>query len=808
MAISIFKKIIVPILLFHVLSIAFFLSTDLAKDSIFKEPVRYAADDGVYHMRLVENTLLGDHFPKRIYFDPFTYFPYGSYIHFAPLYTFLIAGIIWIISLGQPTLESINQIAPYVPPILGCLTILTIFFIGKVLWNKWAGLLAAFLMTFCQPFLFRSLLGATDHHQAETLFSSLAMLFLILALKNKEKKSFWPWTALAGVGLGLYFLVWNGALLFLFIIFTSLIFYYLLTHFSGKSEEKIIGAGIFIFFITFLMILPFIGHPDIYHARLYDLRHYDSLILAVIGLLTVWLCSKISRKTGRSWTIIIFLTLLGLFFLGLLKIFFEPMFSAITESFKATKTGMVGHEFSRELIGEMKRLTPSAAFQGFGYLFYFSFLGWLLLIADFIKTKKPEKLLVAIWFIVIMLITGVLIPAIGQTRFTYYLSANISIIGAFLAFKIVILILSGWKNSKNSEYKNHLRIGSTVFLFNLIFFLFYPFPFEFSSKMIGHAVQTGISGSIQRPQDWHDTLDWLRENTPDPGLDYYDFYYEPKFNPKINEIEPYPYPETAYGIMTSWDLGHEITYYARRLPIANPFQQGLGIIEENKTIPGETTFFIENNEEKAIEMLQELKARYIVTDYQGADANLGFRAKQLWALKEKADYYFKEGENKGKPTEKYYQSMIARLHYLDGSFYEFEQSNSLYQSLNHFRLIYESNSDASSRYFQEKNDDNTHKTKKIKIFEYVNGAKIKGEVPIDSSIELSCKIITNQEREFFYRQLIQNEEGSFETIVPYSTDKKSEDVFAESCYIKIDNQEENINISEKEVINGLTIKIK
>ena len=171
------KEIIIGVLLFLIFAGSLFLRVYFPWNSVFSEPIKYAADDGVYHMRLVENMLLGGHFPHRINFDAFTYFPYGTYIHFAPLYDWLLAIIIWIIGLGHPTLVLINKIAPFYPAVLGSLTVPVIYFIGKALWGRWAGLFSAFLISVSQPFLFRSLLGATDHHQAEVLFSSLGILF-------------------------------------------------------------------------------------------------------------------------------------------------------------------------------------------------------------------------------------------------------------------------------------------------------------------------------------------------------------------------------------------------------------------------------------------------------------------------------------------------------------------------------------------------------------------------------------------------------------------------------------------------------
>ena len=119
-------------------------------------------------MRLVENELLGNHFPSRIYFDPYTYFPYGTYHYFAPLYDQLLAGIIFIYSFGKPSLEAINKIAPFYPVFLGSLMVFLIYFIGKKIWDNKVGLFSAFLMAISPPYLYRSLLGATDQMMAKS----------------------------------------------------------------------------------------------------------------------------------------------------------------------------------------------------------------------------------------------------------------------------------------------------------------------------------------------------------------------------------------------------------------------------------------------------------------------------------------------------------------------------------------------------------------------------------------------------------------------------------------------------------------
>lgn len=838
------EKIIAWFLLIIIIAFSLFLRIYFPWKNIFSEPIKYAADDGVYHMRLIENMLLGGHFPHRLYYDAYTYFPYGTYIHFAPLYDWLLSAIIWVISFGNPTLALINKIAPFYPAVLGGLTVLIVYFIGKVLWNKWAGLFSAFLMAISQPFLFRSLLGATDHHQAEVLFSSLAILFLILTFKSEKdlkKKQFWVYAILTGIALGLYFLVWVGALLFLFIFFVSIISYYLIEYYLGHSYDWILILGSIVFLITLTMIVPFLGHPDILHSPLYNINHLGSLFLGLLAFFVLYIIGKFVKKYElQFWYFPTIIILATLFVLLLLNIFFPSVFTGIIECFKAINLGIMSQQgelswrtHAREIIGEMHPMGIQGAVNSFGFLFHLSFIGLIFVIYDFIKKRKPESLLVIIWFLVIFLVTGIITTTFGQVRFSYYLSVNISLLCGFLGAKGLSFGIKNlqkcWKD-KEVKFSNYRFIASILVIFNIVFLIFFPFPlnlifpypYNLPDGILG-AIENAVQGASGLELDLYETLEWLKRNTPDPGLDYYAFYPEPKYNPKTGRIESYPYPETAYGIIASWDFGHMITYYSHRIPIANPFQQGLGKVNKLGEIEqvGETLFFTENDEIKATQMLDELKARYVMTDYSGAVGYGSFSGKTTWAFENEGGYYMDE-EGSGKvTTRKYDKSMIVRLHFFDGRDWlkKDEEGKDIKDSyvrhLDHFRLVYESKSGVSSSFFGDEKNSDKNNLRLFKIFEYVKGAKIIGSAPSGLQIEISTAVKTNQGREFIYKKITTAQNGKFEFIIPYSTYGKDGwvengtkfEVFASPYKIKIGEKERVINVSEKSVLEGEIINL-
>jgi len=531
---------------------------------------------------------------------------------------------------------------------------------------------------------------------------------------------------------------------------------------------------------------------------------------------------KINRKFFP-----IFLIVFLILFLLILKSFFPLLFGGIVQNFRAISIGISPQPLARELVSEMIPLGFQGAFARFSTLFYLSLISLFIILYDFIKERKPECLLIFVWTLIIILMAGI-IPLIGQQRFAYYLSFNISILSGFLIVKGFKFGWQGLKKtqaiSQGSSIQPYLLVGSILIIFNSIFFLFFPFPLNIFNSypnnlpdILRLSLVAAREGTFIRESDWYDSLNWLKENTPDPGVDYYALYKEPGIDKVRGEINPYPYPETAYGVLARWDVGHMITYYAHRIPNSNPFHQGVGKKKDGEIVElGETVFFLENKEEKAIEYLDELKTRYVITDYLSANPELTFKSMVKWFEGSLEDYYLQEGEEIGERASKFDNSMIVRLHILDGREkilkreVKGEEKEFYIEPLAHFRLVYESEKTVG---FSK--EDPNDVTKAIKIFEYIKGAKIKGKAPDNMTVVVSTKIKTNQEREFTYQKTIVAKNGYFEFVLPYSTygekgrlpGQTQFSVFASPYQLKIGDKKIEVNITEEDILEGKEIEI-
>ena len=256
---------------------AFWIKT-LPSDTVFLSDgsVKFATNDAWYHMRTLK--LLLEHYPDRIFFNPMTNYPNGSYIHFGPLFDQMMAITSLLLGLGNPSSNLVDTVGAYFPAVLGALTVIPVYYLGKYVGGHKTGILAAILIAFAPgQFLSRSMIGFTDHHVAESLFSTFFMMFFMLALISAKKKNLHfehvlkkdfsvvkeplIYSVIAGVMYSAYQLTWPGASLFALIVVIYAAVQYVLDHFHNESSDYLGFTGIITFLVSTVIILPFV-HPD------------------------------------------------------------------------------------------------------------------------------------------------------------------------------------------------------------------------------------------------------------------------------------------------------------------------------------------------------------------------------------------------------------------------------------------------------------------------------------------------------------------------------------------------------------------
>jgi len=292
-------KLFIGILIAILFGISLIFRVVVPYDQIFVgDWIKFSSIDGYYYMRLFDSFV--HNFPNLTTFDPFFIYPGGHGVSGVHFLKWLLAGFAWVIGLGSPTQHTADVVGVYFPAIMGALTVIPVYFIGKTLFNKWAGVIAAALIAILPgEFLGRTILGFSDTPAAEILFTATAMAFLILAIKTAGQRGLTfthflkrdravivrplVYSLLAGIFLGIYLLTWLGGLLFVFIISLYFIIQFIIDHLRRKPSDHLGIVGIILFLVTLIIFLPF--SPATYLTVAVVVALFIPLVLAGVSLL-------------------------------------------------------------------------------------------------------------------------------------------------------------------------------------------------------------------------------------------------------------------------------------------------------------------------------------------------------------------------------------------------------------------------------------------------------------------------------------------------------------------------------------------
>ncbi len=663
------SRLIVGLLLTVFFGFALYLRVAFPYDKVFVgEWIKLTGVDAYYFMRLVDN--LVQHFPHLTSFDPYLLYPAGWHIGPQIFWPQLISTVAWLFGLGSPSQHTIDVVGVYFPAVLGALTTIPVYFIGKALFNRWAGVIAAGLVCiFPGEFLGRSILGFTDYHVAEVFFTAVTMLFLILAVKASTEKQLtlgnllqgqWSnimkpfiYSLLAGIFLGIYFLTWAGALLFVFIMFVYFVIQLIVDHLKRRPTEYL-GFISTIVFITAMLITLQMSPSRTVIASF-------TIAIATIIVLTL-LSYLLSHRNVKSIFYPVIVIGLGLTSLLVLRIASPSLWNSLISNLYLFSWPMGTTNLEMQPL-----LFPGGSFHiyiaygNFTTAFYFSFVALGILIYLIIKRGETEKTAFVVWSLIILAAT------LAMRRFAYYFVVNAALLTGYVSW--LLLDISGLnkltarpaeaaiQNYKKAKFQKRPRSGSggKVVLIVLAGILVFVAAFL---PNIGRAVDTAKQATFAPSDAWYESLSWLQTNTPEP-FDSSDFYNDVYVPPGTS----YHNPETAYGVTAWWDYGYWITRIGHRIPTSNP---GTGNL-------GEASIFTAQDEAAATKGLDQFGSKYVIIDHDVARVGGKFSAIATLSGIEPNnffDVYYQVNKNRLDPVllyyPEYYRCLAIRLYNFDG----------------------------------------------------------------------------------------------------------------------------------------------
>jgi oligosaccharyl transferase (archaeosortase A-associated) len=610
------QKALIGALIAAFFAVALYLRVALPYNVVFGGSViKFTGVDAYWHMRIVDN--LVHNFPHLNSFDPYMLYPGGSGTSSQyPFFDYLLAGIIWIVGLGSPSQHMVDVMSAYFPAILGALMVVPVYFIGKTLFNRWAGVVAAGLIAISPgDFLGRSILGFTDHHIAEALFTTTAVLFLILALKNAKKEQM-TWShlrhpnrssvtkpavygLLGGIFLGLYLISWMGALLFVFVIAAFFIVQFFIDHLRGRPTDYLCLIGVATFLPALVIFLLVSGG-----------RNYSAVLaIALLAPMVLFAASRLMSSRGlKPLYYPIAVVGLGLAAFGVLYAAVPSLVKPMLDHLEIFKwdSGSTVMEMQPLLLANGD-LTFSVIWHSYSFSLLFAIVALGLVVYLLIKKGEAEKTLLIVWTLVMVAAT------LAQRRFNYYLAVNVAILAGYPAWQILrfaglkeapsepdvkadLHVKKAKPKSKKKPERREFRLITTPLYVALvaiaIFSLFY-------FTTIDTATNTAKAARFAPSEAWCESLTWLSENTDDP-FDDPDFYY-------ARYRTPFEYTDSAYGVTSWWDYGYWIVRIGHRMPSNNPSGQ-------TGVIPKVANLFLAQDEASAVQISDDLGSKYVIVD--------------------------------------------------------------------------------------------------------------------------------------------------------------------------------------------------
>lgn len=726
----------------------------------------YIGTDPFYHFREILGGVRA--WPAMPRFDPYTYYPIGTGTgQFGSLFDRVASTYIYFTAGRDASETYVHEVVAAYPAVLGALLIVPFYFLAKRLLGTPGAIVASVTLSVLPgEFLIRSVAGYSDHHVAEALMALVAILGVYVAVEKghamrdrlgdiRDVRSYWPvlaWGGLGGLALFAEFYTWPPAILFLAILTIWLTIVMLLENARGVSARGHALAGASAFAVAGVLMIPLVESTFLGEFNTYSVLHPLALFLAAGWLLLLDFVVERLEARGMARTRaagIVGGVVAGGGVLAFLLVFIVPAAAfgavginpAIISSLRWGLSWITGVGVPRttttisearpaDIFCSADSNTASCLGNDFGLVAPFSAIILVGLVAFAIWKRRPSDILLALWSVIIFQATNT------QIRFSYYVALNMALLIGWLGARIAEGAgataardapapsnAKGQKGRRTRAVEHRGRDGAPWRAVAAVLALLLVLPGNvFATERSRPGWETadlGFSGPDGDLLVWIEAFEWMRNNTPDAGVDLGRIVEPPRAGESFEQS-----PE-SYGVLSWWDYGHWMEVVARRAPVANPFQQAA---------PFASCYFTERDPARAEAMLRLWSARawdrpeglpcddvdlpaldalpltdknpvrYVMIDDEMAAGKFG--AITVWAgcdeclafnrldasrqFADRASYYdalFKywrnfvgpDGNNVRMPWsgEPYHDTMLARLYYADGN------------SLDNYRLVHE-----------------------------------------------------------------------------------------------------------------------
>ena len=385
------------------------------------------SDDPLYNLRQVEQ-LLANHFVYT-WFDPMTQYPVGSTVYWGPLFIYISGFACWI--AGATTRPEIIGVCLLVPVAMAGVTVILMYFVGKICGDWKTGLLAAgFTAVVSGQFFYRSLYGYFDHHIGEVLFSTLfCLVYLYILISEKDRKidlkniAKWKRTALLSVLAGIAYLLglflMPTMIVFALIVVLFTVIQFVISVYRDKPTEYLLVANTIIFAVAIIGLMLFGFKSAGLDLASYSVGHVYAYLAVIVGTVVLYLLARYLKGKPKYYYP---LSLIGLAVIctAILSVagpqFFNQLINAAVQFF--------GQAPVTNTVQEARGWSIAAAWTTFNYGLILMVGGILVILYSVYREDRPHEIFTLVWSAIIFYSTC------QHIRYEYYLAVNVALLSA------------------------------------------------------------------------------------------------------------------------------------------------------------------------------------------------------------------------------------------------------------------------------------------------------------------------------------------------------------------------------------------
>ncbi len=368
--------------------------------------------DPYYNMRIVEETYETGTYPFYSEDDPLLNYPIGRSGGRAPLFNMMALGFSRLLTPFMDEIDAIGYSMQFIPALFGALLIFPVYFIGKNIFNKKAGLLAAFFVAVIPTHLSSghgSAYSLFDHDSFNLLLFFLTFMFLVMSLKEKNKSKSILYAMLGGIPLAGLTMTWVEAQFLYVVIGVYALVQIFIDIFKNRAGLKSVRTPLILMVTGYLISLPVLAVKGGKYSP--DIPLFLIIAIAAFGVLYYFFSSK-----KIPWTIsiptVISIGVIGLVFLYYIELIasyipYVGRLSKISEILYGGG-GIYGNKVSLT-IAEANTYAISNSVMSFGPgLYWLGWAGFIFLIYMFYKHHdRKDYLFLLVLFVIDLWLMGI-----------------------------------------------------------------------------------------------------------------------------------------------------------------------------------------------------------------------------------------------------------------------------------------------------------------------------------------------------------------------------------------------------------------